>query len=290
MPVLPPYSGISINSARRLLTRNFEGAGIESAALDARMIVGHVTGLTHFDMLARGTDFLTPEQFDKMSEMAARRMAGSPVDMLTGQKAFWKDVLRVTEDVLSPRPETEGIIEAALTLERAPKSVLDLGTGSGAIALSLAAEFPDAAVTATDISDAALVVAKDNAARLGRDCKFIKSDWFERVSGTYDLIVSNPPYITDVAMTGLPKEVTGFDPDLALRGGPDGLLPYRIIAADAPDFLTPGGHMILEIGFDQGSAVTEILATAGFENVSVIKDLAGHDRIITAHVSGVNNA
>lgn len=290
MTVYPPYSGINLNSARRLLTRNFETAGIDSAALDARIIVAFAAGLSHADLLARGTEFLTPEQFDAVTDMAARRLAGEPVDMLIGRKAFWKDDFIVSKDVLSPRPETEGIIEAALKGLRAPQTILDLGTGSGAIILSLGREFPAAALTATDISARALDIARQNAARLGIDCRFIQSDWFAAVDGRFDLIVSNPPYITDAAMKTLPAEVSGFDPDLALRGGPDGLAPYRLMAARAPRHLTPGGALILEIGFDQGRAVSDLLRQGGFTDVAIIKDLAGHDRIITALSLGVIKA
>ncbi len=290
MTVYPPYSGINLNSARRLLTRNFETAGIDSAALDARMIVAFAAGLSHADLLARGTEFLTPEQFDAVTDMAARRLEGEPVDMLIGRKAFWKDDFIISKDVLSPRPETEGIIEAALKGLPAPETILDLGTGSGAVILSLGREFPAAALTATDISAPALDIAGQNAARLGVDCRFIQSDWFAAVDGRFDLIVSNPPYITDAAMKTLPAEVTGFDPELALRGGPDGLAPYRLMAAQAPLHLTPGGGLILEIGFDQGRAVSDLLRQGGFTDVAIIKDLAGHDRIITALSLGVIKA
>lgn len=281
MPAYAPYSGITINSARRLLTRNFEQAGIEGADFDARLLIEFATGLSRSDQIARGTEFLTPEQFDAVSACAARRMEGEPVDAIIGTRAFWKDIFRVTSDVLSPRPETEGIIEAAMKLRPAPQTLLDLGTGSGAVVLSLLREFEGAAATACDISPAALDVAKDNAARLGLGCDFILSNWFENISGRFDLIVSNPPYITDAAMLELPREVLNFDPDLALRGGPDGLGPYKVIADKAQDYLTPGGHLILEIGFDQGIAVRDLLRSAGFEAVNVLPDLAGRDRIVT---------
>lgn len=279
--VVAPYSGITINSARRLLTRNFEEAGIECGKIDARLLIEEATGLSRTDQIARGTEFLTPEQFDAVSSLAARRLRGEPVDSITGTRLFWKGKFIVSKDVLTPRPETEGIIEAAMELRPVPQSFLDLGTGSGAIILSLLTEFEGARGSACDISENALDVARANAARMNRDCDFFISDWFDAVTGTFDVIVSNPPYITDAAMKDLPPEVSNFDPDLALRGGPDGLAPYRVIAEQAGGYLNAGGALILEIGFDQGRAVTELLKTHGFKNVTLKQDLAGHDRIVT---------
>ena len=280
MTTYAPYSGITINSARRLLTRNFEDAGIESARLDACLLIEFATGLTRSDQIAHGTEFLTPEQFDAVTAYTARRLSGEPVDSILGTRAFWKDIFHVTPDVLSPRPETEGIIEAAIDMRLAPKSILDLGTGSGAVILSLLREFEGAKAVACDVSPAALNIARGNAETLGLHCTFVQSDWFENIAGRFDLIVSNPPYITDTAMMNLSPEVLDFDPDLALRGGPDGLDPYKIIAVRAQDYLTRGGHIILEIGFDQGTSVRDLLCGAGFENVTVLPDLAGHDRIV----------
>lgn len=281
MPTYAPYSGITVNSARRLLTRNFEETGIDSAGFDARILIEFATGLSRSDQIARGTEFLTPEQFDAISAYAARRMAGEPVDAITGMRAFWKDIFRVSADVLTPRPETEGIIETAMKLRPAPQSLLDLGTGSGAVILSLLREFEGAKAVACDVSPAALDIAIDNAETLGLECTFIISDWFKNISGKFDLIVSNPPYITDSAMMDLSPEVLNFDPGLALRGGPDGLGPYKIIANQTQNYLTPGGHIILEIGFDQGASVRDLLRAAGFENVDLMQDLSGHDRIVT---------
>ncbi len=289
MSVHPPYSGITINSARRLLTRNFEAAGLESSVSDVRLLVELATGLSRTEQIARGTELLSSEHFDAISVYAARRIAGEPIDAITGVRLFWKDKFRVTKDVLTPRPETEGIIEAAMALRSSPQSILDLGTGSGAIILSLLREFPDADALATDVSADALRVARGNARDMGLTCNFIVSDWLGAVSGAFDLIVSNPPYITDVAMQALPTEVLNYDPDLALRGGRDGLAPYRIIAAQAQGYLNPDGHLILEIGYDQGAAVAGLLRDHGFDAVTVLQDLAGHDRIVCAQTPTAKN-
>ena len=281
-----PYSGITLNSARRLLTRDFEAAGIESAALDARILVGHCAGLSAAQMIAAGTDFLTPEQFDAVTIAAKRRVAGEPVDLILGYREFWKDRFVISKDVLSPRPETEGIIEQAIKLippsDNQAIKILELGVGSGALILSLLREYGMAEATGVDISDDALEVARGNAKALGLSCDFVKSDWFEHVEGRYDLIVSNPPYITEAEMAELSDEVALHDPHLALYGGADGLDPYRIIAARAGDYLGAGGHLILEIGHRQGADVISLLEQAGFSGVSRHKDLAGHDRIVTA--------
>jgi len=281
-----PYSGITLNSARRLLTRDFEAAGIESAALDARILVGHCAGLSAAQMIAQGTDFLTPEQFDAVTAAAKRRVAGEPVDLILGYREFWKDRFVISKDVLSPRPETEGIIEQAIKLippsENQAIKILELGVGSGALILSMLREYKTASAMGVDISEAALSVAMENAKALGLSCDFVQSDWFESVEGRFDLIVSNPPYITDAEMAELSNEVALHDPHLALHGGADGLDPYRIIAARADGYLNRGGHLILEIGFAQGEAVCGLLRAAGFRAITCHTDLAGHDRIVTA--------
>ena len=281
-----PHSGITLNSARRLLTRDFEAAGIETAALDARILVGHCTGLSAAQMIAAGTDVLTPAQFDAVTAAAKRRAGGEPVDLILGYRDFWKDRFAISQDVLSPRPETEGIIEQAITLIPPAQSqgikILELGVGSGALILSLLREYETAVATGVDISSAALEVASGNAQALGLSCDFVESDWFENIEGRFDLIVSNQPYITDAEMTELSDEVALHDPHLALHGGVDGLDPYRTIAAQAGAYLNMGGHLILEIGYRQGADVSAILKAQGFGAVNIHKDLSGHDRIVTA--------
>ena len=281
-----PHSGITLNSARRLLTRDFEAAGIETAALDARILVGHCTGLSAAELIAAGTDVLMPAQFDAVTAAAKRRAGGEPVDLILGYRDFWTDRFAISKDVLSPRPETEGIIEQALKLippaQNQSINILELGVGSGALILSLLREYETARALGTDISPAALEVAKRNANALGLSCEFTNSDWFTHVEGRFDLIVSNPPYITDAEMVQLSNEVALHDPHLALSGGADGLDPYREIAAKAGAYLNTGGHLILEIGYQQGADVRAILNAQGFSAANIHKDLSGHDRIVTA--------
>ena len=289
-----PYTGISIKNARRLLMRNFEQAGLDSAAMDARILVGFAAGLSPSDLIARGPEFLSEDMFKTLSAYADQRLAGKPISQIIGYRDFWKDRFIVNEHVLTPRPETEGIIETALTCfkDRAPRSILDLGTGSGAIILSLLGEFgPDKLhgdklhgqsiqAIGVDISTEALAIARQNSAALSRPCTFIQSNWFEGVEGTFDLIVSNPPYITDAAMSILPRDVAEYEPSLALRGGLNGLGPYQYICGQLTDYLKPQGWVIFEIGYDQGAAVSDLLQEAGLVNVKILPDLQGHDRII----------
>lgn len=283
--MLAPYSGITINSARRLLRRNFEEAGIEDAALEARILVGHAAEMDPAMLAAHGTDFLLPEQFEAVSDYAARRLSGEPSDMILGYRDFWKDRFTINADVLSPRPETEGIIEQAVKMlpprQNADIDILELGVGSGALILSLLREYPKARARGVDISEAALDVARGNAAALGLDCAFMQSDWLDAVQGRYDLIVANPPYIDSAAMAQLSAEVRAHDPHIALHGGGDGLDPYRIITGAATASLKPsGGVLIFEIGFDQGRSVADMIRAAGLSGVEVIKDLSGHDRVV----------
>jgi release factor glutamine methyltransferase len=199
---------------------------------------------------------------------------------ILGHRAFWRHRFRVTPDVLDPRPETEALVAEAL---RAPfVRVLDLGTGSGAILLSLLADRPAATGLGTDVSAPALAVAAHNAAALGLADRaaFLRADWFDGVAGSFDLIVSNPPYIAEGEMAALAPEVRDWEPRLALTPGGDGLAAYRTIAAGAGAHLAPGGRLIVETGAAQGPAVAAIMAAAGLGPVRVLPDLAGRDRVV----------
>ena len=282
-----PYSGLNVNSAKRFLMTQFREAGLDTPDLDARLLVMAATGFSHTDMITRGTEFPRAEIFDVIADYAARRLAGEPVDHILGKRDFYGRSFEVTKDVLSPRPETEMLVEAALAIlaDKPDSQILDLGTGSGAIIISILAESETARGTAVDISPRALEVARRNAKAHNVESRleFHEGSWLDPVTASFDIILSNPPYITAAAMAELSPEVAQFDPDLALSGGEDGLVAYRIIANGAAAHLSPGGLLLLEIGYDQGASVSGLLWAAGFTDVTVHPDLAGHDRMIKAH-------
>jgi release factor glutamine methyltransferase len=264
------------------------GAGAGLPALEIRMLLGFVTGLTRTQLITRDTDVLSPDQHAQLSALVARRLDGEPMAYLMGEREFFGRAFRVTPDVLIPRPDTEVVAEAALAvlagMER-PR-VLDLGTGSGILAITLACERPDAMVWATDIAAGALAVAADNARALGAaNVRFIESDWYAGVPSAlrspfaprFTLIVSNPPYIAE----GDPHLVQGdlrFEPVDALTDHGDGLSDLAIIVAGAGERLDPGGWLLMEHGYDQGDAARALLARAGFADVFTEPDLGGNDR------------
>lgn len=210
------------------------------------------------------------------------RAARTPMSHILGTRSFWKNVFKVDGHVLDPRPETEVLVELALS--EPFEKVLDLGTGSGAIILSLLAERPQATGVGCDLSEHAVLIAGENAARLGVADRVIFpiSDWWDDVGGRYDLIVSNPPYIAAGEMAGLAPEVRDHEPRIALTDEADGLSAYRAIAARVVEFLTPGGRVLLEIGPTQAEAVMGLLGSGGLEQIAVHPDLDGRDRVVTA--------
>lgn len=226
---------------------------------------------------------LTLEMFAIALAERARR---KPVSQIIGRRAFWRHDFTVTPDVLDPRPETETLVAAAL--ERPFARVLDLGTGSGCILISLLAERSSATGVGADLSEAALAVAARNAERIGvaDRARFLRSDWFSAIGGRFDLIVSNPPYIAEAEMAGLAPEVRDWEPHLALTPGGDGLGAYRAIAAGAGARLMAGGRLLLEIGPAQAAAVSALLVAQGFHAPEVRTDLDGRDRVVIAVKGG----
>jgi len=219
----------------------------------------------------------------EMLDIAVRdRLRRRPVSQIIGRRAFWRHDFIVTGDVLDPRPDTETLVETALAAPFA--RILDLGTGSGAIAVSLLADRPTARGVATDLSDPALAVARRNAEAIGVSDRLdlLRSDWFSAVSGRFDLIVSNPPYIAAAEMAALAPEVREWEPRMALTPGGDGLDAYRAIAAGAPAHLTPGGRLMVEIGPTQAAAVSALFQAAGLAEIAVQPDLDGRDRVVSA--------
>ncbi len=281
-----------IETARSALLRAtalLNMAGIDGAERDARILLGFVMKL---DRAQLGTKLDTPlpnsvsYNFDQIIAMRGRH---KPVSHITGKRDFWAHEFLVTDDVLDPRPDTETLV--ALALEHPFERLLDLGTGSGVIALSLLAERPEAQGIATDICDKALDVARRNAVRLklSERVRFVSSNWFENVKGRFDLIVANPPYISEIEMADLAPDVANWEPHLALTPGGDGLDAYRQIADALPDFLSKNGRAIFEIGFRQAREVKEIFAKSGFEKADIYQDLSGHDRIIAIKAKNNRN-
>lgn len=257
------------------------------APLDAQVLLAHVLGVGRAWLAAHATDRIAPRDVETFFALARRRRDGEPVAYLTGTREFFGLPLTVDPSVLIPRPETETLVEAALHLLDAgrPRRVLDLGTGSGAIALAIAHERPRADVLGVDRSAAALAVAARNAGRLKlANVRWLQSDWYEHVdelAGAFDVIASNPPYVAD----GDPHLAEGdvrFEPHGALRAGPDGLSPLRVVVAGAPARLAAGGALVVEHGFDQAEAVRALVHAAGLENPRSLRDLAGIPRVCVA--------
>lgn len=269
----------------------FRRAGIETPELDARIFAEAAFGMDRLTLVNREREIATPEQLRALEALAARRLKGEPVSRIIGEKEFWGLSFRLNDATLVPRPETEMLVQRGLEvvgpLDR-PR-ILDLGTGTGCIAVSMLTEFSDMSAVAVDLSKDALDMARFNADRHGVGDRFEtrQGSWFDPLEPgeRFDLIVSNPPYIESAAIETLMVEVRDHDPRLALDGGPDGLRPYRAIAREAASFLRPGGAVLLEIGTGQGSAVTDLFAEAGFKRIEVEHDLNGHERMIVVHIA-----
>lgn len=262
------------------------GAGITDAAFDARLIVEYFSGTTRTDAISTPDRIIM--QVVEIEAALDRRIAGEPVHRILGFREFYGMRLGLSAETLEPRPDTETLVDAVLPFVRATAAregicrILDLGTGTGAIALSFLVQEPLAVATGIDVSDDALATAAANAADLGVSGRFSakKSDWFAEITGRYHLIVSNPPYIVSSEIEDLQDEVRNFDPRRALDGGPDGLGAYRTIASDVAPYLEQGGLVGLEIGHDQRRDVTELFEQAGYRLIAQHKDLGGNDRAL----------
>jgi release factor glutamine methyltransferase len=282
-------AGQTVETARRSLTNRFDTAGFDCAELDARMLVGAALGLDLTGMITAAKRQLTPDESNQLEAMAQRRLVGAPVARILGVKEFWGLSLELSAATLVPRPDTETIVELALELLRADSAadralrIADLGTGSGAILLALLSELPNARGFGTDISAAALRAASSNAARLGFSDRatFIACDYASGLSGAFDLIVSNPPYIRSADIAGLAAEVRDHDPLAALDGGADGLDAYRALIPQAARLLTPGGALVVEAGLGQSGQIEALMTAAGLTTEQVPKaDLAGIQRAV----------
>lgn len=264
------------------LQQALQAAARRVGRLDARLLVGHVCGLSHTQLITADQRQLTDTEHDKLNRLLQRRHAGEPLAYLLGEAGFFGRMFKVSPAVLVPRPETEELVERALNWlkDRPQPRVLDLGTGSGAIAITIALERPDASIVAVDVSTDALMVARSNGARLAAPVDWCQGSWFDPIPdhARFDLIISNPPYIAtnDPHLAG---DGVCVEPRLALTDGGDGLDCLRAIIANAPKYLVDDGLILLEHGHDQGLATRNLLTTAGFQDSQTWVDLSGNERI-----------
>jgi len=283
----------SMTATRQALAEKFRQAGIDSADADARLLMAHALGVDRVALIANGERALNADEMRAIDALAERRLKREPVARIFGVKEFWSLPLHINPAVLVPRPETETVVESVLDfaardgLRMKALRILDIGTGSGALLLALLSELPNAVGTGTDISTAALGVARVNAERLAlvARCTFVTCDIAAGLPGPFDVIVSNPPYVARDEFAMLAPEVRDHDPALALDGGADGLNGYRAIALDARRLLAPGGRLTVELGVGQETAVRTLFTNAGLTVGAARNDLAGIPRALSASVA-----
>lgn len=285
-------SKLTVETARRALAAQLKTAAVDSAELDARLLTGHALGLDLTGIVTSAQRQLTPDETARLEGFVRRRLTGEPVARIIGQREFWGLPLQLSAATLVPRPDTETVVELALELLRAggdlgrPLRIADLGTGSGAILLALLSDLPAAQGFGTDISEAALQTAAANAARteLSNRATFVACDYASGLSGPFDLIVSNPPYIRSADVADLDQEVSKHDPLAALDGGPDGLDAYRALIPQAAGLLTPGAALVVEAGEGQSGPIQALMVAAGLMCTTAPKaDLAGIPRAVAGH-------
>jgi release factor glutamine methyltransferase len=280
----------TIESARRALAARLQSAGIDSPELDARLLVGHALDLDLTGLIAAANRTLIGAESDRIDGLAARRLAGEPVARILGRREFWGLSFALSPATLVPRPDTETVVELALAMLRKgpankPPRIADLGTGTGAILLALLSELPDATGIGTDISQSALATAIDNASGLGLSARtsFVCCDYASELTGPFDLIVSNPPYIATSDIAALAREVRDHDPREALDGGADGLAAYRVLIPQAARLLAFGAALIVEAGQGQARDIQALMTAAGLTPQGPPKaDLAGISRAVGA--------
>lgn len=260
--------------------RQLENAGIEEAALDARLLLEYICHTDRNELIVYGDRIRSSmeEQFYKM--VIEKRAMHVPLQYITGEQEFMGLTFKVNENTLIPRQDTETLVEEGLHCLCDGMRILDMCTGSGCILLSLLKYSNECEGIGIDISEGALKVAEENATRLGINASFVLGDLFEKVNGRFDMIISNPPYIQTKVIETLMPEVREYEPSLALDGMEDGLFFYRKIVENAPKYLTHGGFLLFEIGYDQGEAVSEMMKEADFQDVKVVKDYIGNDRVV----------
>jgi release factor glutamine methyltransferase len=283
----------TVGAALRAAAAHLTAAGVPDAAVDARHLVAHALGIERARLLLMPEHAIDGSTQGRIAGALARRMAREPVSRIIGMRSFHGLSLELGAETLDPRPDTETVVAVALELVAkihlaggSRLRILDLGTGSGAIALALLAALPDAVATATDISPAALAIAQRNAERngLAGRISFIRSHWLVGIAGSYHVLVANPPYIRSADIAGLEPEVALWEPRAALDGGPDGLEAYRAILGETGRVLAPDGWAVFEVGHDQASDVAALAAGYGLvpapADWSALRDLGGHTRCV----------
>ncbi|HEY0708204.1 MAG TPA: peptide chain release factor N(5)-glutamine methyltransferase [Polyangia bacterium] len=286
-PAATPAKAWTILEVIKWTTSRFAERGLPTPRLDAELLAAHAFGMARIGLYAHFDRPLQPPELAALRELVKRRQAGEPVAYLTGHKEFWSLDLLVDPRVLIPRPDTETAVQTALELVRAmpeasPPRVADIGTGSGAIALALKKELPNAAVFAVDVSADALTVARSNAEKHGLAVEFLEGRLAAPLAAhaPFDLVVANLPYVPAGDIAGLAPEVRR-EPKLALDGGPDGLDLVRTLVTQVPAVLRPGGAIVLEIGIGQAAATAALCRAAGFVDVTITRDLDGIERVVT---------
>ena len=259
--------------------------GISEPIRDARLLLADCLELRTQNLNLLNDSYISEIKISKFRRMVKERCKRKPVSKILGYRSFWGRDFEINENVLDPRGDTETLIELILACKF--KNMLELGTGSGAIAITVLAERPDVTCVATDISEYALKTASTNSKRHGVESrlKLLHSNWFEKISGSFDVIVSNPPYISSEEYAQLSAEVVKYDPKISLTLGGDGLEAYREILSQALEKLSKNGHIFLEIGYTQANAVGHLFREAGFQQIKVHKDLGSRDRVISAKAS-----
>lgn len=277
----------TLATLRKKIEARLRKKGIEEAPLDARLLISHIIPVTEIDFAINADQIVSNEQQNLIDILVQKREKRIPMSQIFGEKEFWSLSFKVTRDTLTPRPDSETLIEVALNEfedKNATLSILDLGTGSGCLLLTLLSELKNATGLGIDVSASAIKVANENATNLSLNNRatFLKSDWFEKLSKTkkFDLIIANPPYIGLNEKPELTPEVCEHEPYSALFAGEEGLDDYRIIAADISSYMSEKSIIILEIGYRQSSAVIDIFEQKGFKNINVFQDLGGRDRCL----------
>jgi len=280
----------TIGDAVRTISTQLEKAGIENATSDARLIVGHATALSRSALIGHPEQELASSHWNECMTLAGRRAAHEPISHLTGEREFWSLPFRVTPDTLIPRPDSETLIEAVLQAfktSQPPRRILDIGTGSGCLLAALLHEWPEAHGLGLDVNEGAVDVARKNLEELSLDARAVVmvSDWRAyQPDQTFDLVISNPPYIPTKGIKDLEPDVRDYEPHLALDGGPDGLDHLKAIAAKVAGLVRPGGRVAVEFGIDQSHDVGRLFRDEGLSDIEFHQDLGGIERCLLATV------